>query len=363
MSISFNTLRFALVLTVDVSKRNDIRHFNVTPSKIQLVKDHLTELLTNYGDINMIIFDGWNAPWSRITYTEFPFNDIYRHVKNLQPNCLVTDLNAQSFSKAGLFYGDIKAYEQDAGEYLPSDSVLPSLSCVTLTEGWFWKLADIHKPLKSTKRVVEDWLIPQNKRYCTLIVNAPPNRDGVLEQNLVDALHSIGKAWTNPGPAPPIQGRWKPVTAKNLVQGCAIRALRSPDGSGPDLANDGQLGHTWFTPSGENVAYLEVEFPQLTAYNTLVTVEPIGRWDSYPRSRIGEFFWECDDGQTGWRTLVHGKDHRDAVTISEIPRTVSKKLRLRFQVICDTAHINEIFALDEPERATDSHHTKLRVKL
>lgn len=60
---------------------------------------------------------------------------------------------------------------------------------------------------------------------------------------------------------------------------------------------------------------------------------------------------------------MHGKDHRDAVTISEIPRTVSKKLRLRFQVICDTAHINEIFALDEPERATDSHHTKLRVKL
>ena len=57
------------------SKRNDIRHFNVTPAKIQLVKDHLTELLTNYGDINMIIFDGWCAPWSRIPYTEFPFDE------------------------------------------------------------------------------------------------------------------------------------------------------------------------------------------------------------------------------------------------------------------------------------------------
>ena len=300
----------------------------------------------------MIIFDGWNAPWSRITYTEFPFDDIYRHVKHLQPNCLVSDLNAQTFSKAGLFYGDIKAYEQNAGEYLPLDSVLPALSCVTLTEGWFWKLADIHKPLKSTKRVVEDWLIPQNKRSCTLIVNAPPNRDGVLERNLVHALHSIGKVWTNPGPAAPIQGPWKPVTTKNLVQGCAIRARRSADGSGPDLANDGQLGHTWFTPSGENDAYLEVEFPQPTVYNTLVIVEPIGRWGSYRRSRIGEFFWECDDVQTGWRILVHGKDHRDGVTTFTIPRTVSKKLRLRFQVICDMAHINEIFALDEPERVT-----------
>lgn len=300
----------------------------------------------------MIIFDGWDAPWSRVTYTEFPFDDIYRHIKSLQPNCLVSDLNAQSFSKAGLFYGDIKAYEQNAGEYLPSESVLPAFSCVTLTDGWFWKLADSHKPLKSTKQVVEEWLIPQNERHCTLVVNAPPNRDGVLEQNLIDALHSIGKAWTNSGSAPTLQGQWEPVTTNNLVQGCAIRALKSADGSGPDLANDGQLEHTWFTPSGDKDAYLEVEFPQLTAYNTLVIVEPIGRWGDYPRSRIGEFFWECDDGQTGWIVLAHGKDHPDAVTTFKIPRTVSKKLRLRFEVIRDTAHINEIFALDEPERLT-----------
>jgi alpha-L-fucosidase len=74
--------------------RNDIRHFNVTDSKIQLIKDQLTELLTNYGEINMLIFDGWDAPWSRIPYDEVPFEEVYALVKELQPECLISELKA-----------------------------------------------------------------------------------------------------------------------------------------------------------------------------------------------------------------------------------------------------------------------------
>jgi len=57
--------------------RNDIRHQNITADKIRLIKDQLTELLTNYGEINVLIFDGWDAPWSRIPYEEVPFQEIY----------------------------------------------------------------------------------------------------------------------------------------------------------------------------------------------------------------------------------------------------------------------------------------------
>ena len=39
------------------------------------------------GDITIIMFDGWDAPWSRITYDEVPFHEIYELVKRLQPNC------------------------------------------------------------------------------------------------------------------------------------------------------------------------------------------------------------------------------------------------------------------------------------
>ena len=60
-----------------LSLRDDIRHFNVTPSKVQLIKDQLTELFTGYGEVDILITDGWDAPWSRITYEEVPFHEIY----------------------------------------------------------------------------------------------------------------------------------------------------------------------------------------------------------------------------------------------------------------------------------------------
>jgi alpha-L-fucosidase len=49
--------------------RDDIRHFNVTPAKIQPIKDQLTELFSGYGEVDILITDG-DAPWGRITYEE-----------------------------------------------------------------------------------------------------------------------------------------------------------------------------------------------------------------------------------------------------------------------------------------------------
>ena len=60
-----------------------------------MIKEQLRELLTNYGEITALIIDGWDAPWSRISYDDVPFEDIYRLVKSIQPNCLVMDLNAR----------------------------------------------------------------------------------------------------------------------------------------------------------------------------------------------------------------------------------------------------------------------------
>jgi alpha-L-fucosidase len=102
-------LKVALYFSI-LDLRNDILHFNVTNDKIKLIKEQLTELLTNYGEITLLIFDGWNAPWSRITYEEVPFHEIYELVKKLQPNCLVSGLNASQYPSSALYYTDIKAF-------------------------------------------------------------------------------------------------------------------------------------------------------------------------------------------------------------------------------------------------------------
>src|SRR6185369_14212174 len=127
--------------------RGDIRHHNITRAKIARIKQELTELLTNYGDINILIFDGWDAPWSRLSYEEVPFDEIYALVKKLQPNCLISELNASQYPASALYYSDIKAFEQNAGQELPKESAIPAQSCVTLTDGWFWKQGDENRPL------------------------------------------------------------------------------------------------------------------------------------------------------------------------------------------------------------------------
>ena len=141
----------------------------------------------------------------------------------------MTDLNASDFPPSGLFYGDIKAFEQNAGQILPSESHLPAFSCVTLTDGWFFKTRDYYAEPKSTYQVVHDWLLPQNARHCTLIVNAAPARDGRLAPNLVERLAEIGRAWHHSGPAPALKGYMAPVTTNNLAQGCAIRCSGHDD--------------------------------------------------------------------------------------------------------------------------------------
>jgi alpha-L-fucosidase len=143
-----------------LSLRDDIRHFNVTSAKIQLIKDQLRELFTGYGKVDILITDGWDAPWSRITYEEVPFHEIYEHIKNLQPDCLICDLNASQYPSGGLYYSDVKAFEQNAGQKMPEGSDVPALSCATLTEGWFWKQRDENRALKPVKTVVDEWLRP-----------------------------------------------------------------------------------------------------------------------------------------------------------------------------------------------------------
>jgi alpha-L-fucosidase len=181
--------------------RADIRKFCITPDKVDLIMAQLTELLTNYGVIDLLIFDGWNAPWSRITYDDLPFELIYRHVKMLQPHCLVMDLNASEYPASALYYTDIKAFESNAGQALPGDSFIPAQCCHTLTNEWFWKQGDENGPLKSAKKVVREWLVPQNGRFCNLLLNAAPNREGRLAANVVERLHEIGHMWRHPGPA------------------------------------------------------------------------------------------------------------------------------------------------------------------
>jgi alpha-L-fucosidase len=337
-------LKVALYYSI-LDLRNDIRHFNVTRDKIELIKTQLTELLTNYGEITLLIFDGWDAPWSRITYEEVPFHEIYELVKKLQPNCLISELNASQYPSSALYYTDIKAFEQNAGQMVPGDSRIPALSCVTLTDGWFWKQADKDAKLKQVKQVVEEWLIPLNKIHCNLILNAAPNREGKLAPNVVNRLDEIGRAWQHPGPNSKIDENVV-ITTKNLATGRKILASDSPDTVGPDLANDGNFHSAFYLPEGQRTGWLEIDLGSPKDFNTMVLVEPVGQSEGYKESRIKSYrFQQWSHG--GWHDLA-AANLPSRVQIHRIRRISAQRVRLLLDGSGDMPHIAEIGLYNEP---------------
>src|ERR1700728_725991 len=337
-------LRVGLYYSI-LSLRDDIRHFNITPDKVQLVKDQLTELFTNYGEIDVLITDGWNAPWSRITYEEMPYREIYEHVKALQPNCLLSDLNASQYPSGGLYYSDIKAFEQNAGQKVPQQSDLPALSCVTITPEWFWKQRDIHSELKPVATVVDEWLIPLNRRHCNLILNAPPTRQGRLAPNVISRLEEIGRAWNNPGPSEKISEHVV-ITTPNLATGKPIHASSYPEGGGPDEANDGNFQTSWNLDEGLTSGWLEVDLKQEQSFNVVSLSEPVGRWSDYNISRIKSYQFQRWDG-SHWVTVVGGGVPAPT-PILRTPRVTARRVRLAFERSHDTPHIADIGIYDEP---------------
>ena len=337
-------LRVGLYYSI-LSLRDDIRHFNVTPAKVQLIKDQLTELFTGYGEVDILITDGWDAPWSRITYEEVPFHEIYEHIKSLQPDCLICDLNASQYPPGGLYYSDVKAFEQNAGQKVPAGSDVPALSCVTLTDRWFWKQGDSNGNLKAVSTIVEDWLEPLNRRHCNLILNAPPNREGRLAQNVVSRLEEIGKAWKHPGPMAKLNEHIV-ITTRNLATGKPIHASSYPDTVGPDEANDGNFRSSWYPEETQTSGWLEVDLKKQESFNTVSLVEPVGQWENYQESRIRKFSFEYWSGKN-WIRLTDGQTPTPA-TILRIPRVSSQKVRLVFESSQPMPHIAEIGVYDEP---------------
>jgi alpha-L-fucosidase len=327
--------------------RNDIRHFNVTRAKVDLIRRQLTELLTHYGDITIIMFDGWDASWSRITYEEVPFHEIYGLVKQLQPDCLVADLNASQYPASALYYSDIKGFEQNAGQKVPGESAIPALACVTLTDSWFWKEADAARPLKPVTQVVDEWLVPENQLHVNVILNAPPTREGRLAPNVIQRLTEIGNAWRHPGPMSPID-RNVVITTPNLATGQHIIASDSPDTVGPDQANDGSFNSSFYLPEGQKSGWIEVTLDRARAFNTLVLVEPVGKWKDYMESRIASYRFECLVNGA-WIELAAGQVPA-RVQIHELPRRSAQQVRLSIVARHDTPHIAEIGVYDEPLR-------------
>ncbi|MFC1569478.1 alpha-L-fucosidase [bacterium] len=163
----------------------------ITEKHMEIIKGQLTEILSNYGEIKMLFIDGWS--W-KMGHVEVPYPQIRKLVKDIQPSCLLVD----NTHLPCLFNNDLIHYE--AGGDCPSDNTLPALLSQLINthggNGWFW---DAEIPTANLVNVdsLKNDLDYLESRWCTFILNCPPNPDGLLDDNIVNRLNEVGEIWSS----------------------------------------------------------------------------------------------------------------------------------------------------------------------
>ncbi len=292
----------------------------ITPEHIKMIKAQLTELLTHYGPIQALIIDGWDAPWSRISYDDVPFEDIYHLVKSLQPNCLLMDLNGAKYPQEALYYSDIKTYEMGAGQRISNkENRLPSIACLPLQQNWFWETSHPTTPVKDPVKLVNETLIPLNKENCNFILNVAPNRDGLMDDNALAALKKIGELWHNDGTKIQLPQMEAPIISHNLAKNQPANSSWSDDSAIMDFANDDDFGSSWVSnPTINKGAWYEIDFKKEESFNAIVIAEEKPNIKSYTL----EYY---QNGQ--WKPIFKG-DNTNRIKIHRFDRVKGTKARI-----------------------------------
>jgi alpha-L-fucosidase len=174
---------------------------------IAFMNAQLTELLTNYGPIGGIWFDGmWDKPDA-----DWHLADTYALIHRLQPAALIIP----NHHKAPLPDEDVQTFEQDlpgansAGFNTTTVGALPLETSLTMNNSWGFNITD--RNWKSTKDLI-GYLVRAAGANANLLLNIGPRPDGTIQPEAAQHLREVGQ-WlathgttiygTRGGPTPP----------------------------------------------------------------------------------------------------------------------------------------------------------------
>lgn len=155
----------------------------------EYMKPQLKELLTEYGDIGVLWFDGEWVP----AYTSEMGKDVYNYVRNLQPDIIINNRvdkgrkGMEGLDAEGDFAGDFGTPEQE----IP-DTGIPGVdweSCMTMNDTWGYKSFDDN--WKSNETLITN-LIDIVSKGGNFLLNVGPTAEGIIPQPSVERLQAMG---------------------------------------------------------------------------------------------------------------------------------------------------------------------------
>lgn len=281
------------------------------PEYITYFRNQLTELLTNYGDVFEIWFDGANGgsgyyggakETRRIdakTYYDWP--NTYRLIRKLQPNIVIwndggdrADLrwvgtedghvgerNWSLLNATGDVSREMLRHGLENG-----DSWVPGEVNTSIRPGWFYHEYEDSK-VKTLPRLLETYYSSFG-RNGTLLLNFPVDKRGLIHENdekaVLELAETVKKTFA------------VDLAANQKVSASNIRGKAKA--FAPDKALDGKKDTYWATDDNLTSASLTIDFGKPTTFNRFLVQEyiPLGQ-------RVKSFQLEVKVGNE-WKQLA-----------------------------------------------------------
>jgi alpha-L-fucosidase len=302
-----------------------------TPKYIEIYRAQLRELLTNYGPIFEVWFDGANGGdgyyggarerrnIDRTTYYDWPTT--WAMVRKLQPGAVIfSDVGpgcrwiGNERGKAGYpCWATITPRGKNGkppgpgeidGRNLPTGTPdgkfwIPGEVDVSIRPGWFYH-ASQDKRVRTPRNLL-DLYFTSVARGASLLLNVPPDRRGRIHENDVAALRGFKKTLDE-------------MFAKNLADGAAAHAdsIRG-EGFGPARVLDGSRKSYWAARDGATKATLTLDLPGPRTFSVVRLREAVALGQRVRRFAVdvrenGNWRpWFPEGSSIGAQTLLRGK--------------------------------------------------------
>ena len=317
----------------------------------------LTELLTHYGRIVEVWFDGANGEGPNGRKQAYDWPRIHATVRRLQPDAIM-------FSDAGpdvRWIGDEKGVAGETcwasidpasvpypgydrpwvGDVLghgdPHGSAWrPGESDVSIRPGWFWH-PEQNDQVRTPDGLMELYFSSVG-RNSKLLLNVPPNRDGLFDPEDIASLQGFTAERTA-------------LFARNLLRGGNVRASSSDLAHPASGVLDANPEAYWSAARSVRNAWLEIELPREVEFDTLELGEAIAFGQNIANHRVETWNGSAWQPLTWGTTIGHKK-------LTRFDPVRTSRLRVLLEFAYDTPRLASVAAYRRPDRRYGPGHNE-----
>ena len=304
----------------------------------------LTELLSNYGPMREVWFDGANGEGPDGRRQAYDWPRIHGTVRRLQPQAVM-------FSDAG---PDVRWVGNESGsagaanwsqvdparvpapgandpwtiEALqqgdPDGTVWrPAETDVSIRPGWFWHAAQ-NQEVRSAEKLLGLYFSSVG-RNSKLLLNVPPNRDGLFDAPDLASLQGF-------------HARRTALFAHDLLRGAQVRASGGRD---PQAVLDPDPERHWQAEPGQRGGWLEFYLPTPVRFDVVRVAEAIAHGQHVAAWRL-----QVHDGRD-WATACWGNT-LGYCRLVRIAPALGQRLRLLLDFAYDAPRIAQVSLFRDP---------------